>query len=60
MPETGSIAVPIKSADRVIGCLNITFIASALSPKQAASRYLEAISRTARQIEASIASQTKN
>lgn len=60
MPETGSIAVPIKPADRVIGCLNITFIASALSPKQAASRYLEAISRTARQIEASVASQTKN
>ena len=60
MPETGSIAVPIKPAERVIGCLNITFIASALSPKQAASRYLEAISRTARQMEASIAGQARN
>jgi IclR family mhp operon transcriptional activator len=55
MIETGSIAVPIRSTDRVIACLNITFIASALTPKQAASRYLDAINRTARQIEASIA-----
>lgn len=54
MVETGSIAVPIRPAERVIGCLNITFIASALTPKQAASRYLDAISRTARQIEASL------
>jgi IclR family mhp operon transcriptional activator len=46
--------VPIRPAERVIGCLNITFIASALTPKQAASRYLDAINRTARQIEASL------
>lgn len=55
MVETGSIAVPIRSADRVIACLNITFIASALTPKQAASRYLTAINRTADQIGSSIA-----
>jgi IclR family mhp operon transcriptional activator len=55
MMETGSIAVPICSTDRVVACLNITFIASALTPKQAASRYLGPINRTARQIEASIA-----
>jgi IclR family transcriptional regulator, mhp operon transcriptional activator len=37
---TGAIAVPVMHGDRVIACLNITFIASVLSVEEAASRYL--------------------
>jgi IclR family mhp operon transcriptional activator len=51
MPETGSIAVPVRIGARVIACVNITFIASVLTPAQAAARYLRAMKRTAREIE---------
>lgn len=54
MPETGSIAIPIKTKKRLIACLNITFIASALTPKQAADRYLPAMKRTANAIAAGV------
>jgi len=55
MVETGSIAVPIRSAERVVGCVNITFIASALTPKQAAARYLGPMNQAAQGIEARMA-----
>ena len=31
-PKTAAIAVPVLAGDRVLGCLNISFIASALAP----------------------------
>lgn len=52
MPETGSIALPIKHRDRVMACLNITFIASALTPEQAAERHLPDMRQSVRTIEA--------
>jgi IclR family mhp operon transcriptional activator len=39
--RTGAIAIPVQDGERVIACLSITFIASALTPQQAARRHLE-------------------
>jgi IclR family mhp operon transcriptional activator len=50
-PKTGAIAVPVMRASRVLCCLNISFIASALTPGEAAARYLDALRRSARAIE---------
>ena len=36
--ETGSIAVPIFSGNRVTACVGIAFFASALTPRDAAAR----------------------
>jgi IclR family transcriptional regulator, mhp operon transcriptional activator len=54
MPETGAIALPIKYRDRIMACLNITFIASALTPEQAAERHLPDMRESVRMIEAEI------
>jgi IclR family mhp operon transcriptional activator len=54
MRETGSIAIPIRTRKRLIACLNITFIASAITPRQAADRYLAAMRRTASAIAAGV------
>jgi IclR family mhp operon transcriptional activator len=51
MPETGSIAVPIIHGTRVLGCVNITFIATVLSPREAANRYLAPMQKAAQRIE---------
>lgn len=48
---TGAIAVPIRHGDQVLACLNITFIASALSPREAAARYLGELCSAAAAIE---------
>lgn len=50
-PKTAAIAVPLLLADRVVGCLNISFIASALEPKEAAARYLGPLKSAAKAIE---------
>lgn len=50
-PKTGAIAVPIMRSGRVMGCLNISFIASALTPRDAAARYLTSLRTAARTIE---------
>lgn len=52
--ETGAIAVPILIDERVIGCINMTFIASALRPEEAARQHLAAIVRSARKIAAGV------
>lgn len=39
-PKTAAVAVPIMRGRQVVGCLNISFIASALDPRDAAARYL--------------------
>lgn len=49
--RTGAIALPLRQGRRVIACLSITFIASALSPQQAARRHLEQLRAAAAQIE---------
>jgi IclR family mhp operon transcriptional activator len=50
-PKTGAIAVPVLQGERVACCLNISFIASVLTPREAAARYLEPIRAAPRQIE---------
>ena len=49
-PKTGAIAVPVMHGKRVLCCLNISFIASALTPAEAAVRYLEPLNAAARKI----------
>jgi len=48
--ETGAIAVPIVLRARVLGCINLTFMASALKPEEAARKYLKAMNAAATQI----------
>ena len=48
--ETGAIAVPIRSDERVLGCVNVTFIRRAMSPEEAAGRYLSPMQATADRI----------
>jgi len=48
--ETGAIAVPIVLSERVLGCINLTFIASALRPDEAARQHLAAMTKSAKKI----------
>lgn len=45
-----SIAVPVFANSRLLGCLNLVYVAQAMSIEQAANRYLAALQKTARQI----------
>lgn len=49
--RTGAIAIPIQLGARVAACLSITFIASALTPQQAARRHLDVLRASAHEIE---------
>ncbi len=49
--KTGAIAVPVRQGDRVLACLSISFIASALTPREAAARYLADLRAAADTIE---------
>jgi IclR family mhp operon transcriptional activator len=49
--RTGAIAVPFHQGERVMGCLCITFIASALNPAEAARRHLDRLRAAAAEIE---------
>jgi IclR family mhp operon transcriptional activator len=49
-PKTGAIAVPVMHDKHVVCCLNISFIASALTPTEAAARYLAPLRTAARKI----------
>jgi IclR family transcriptional regulator, mhp operon transcriptional activator len=55
--KTGAIAVPIRRGPQVLACLNISFIASALSPGEAALRYLGQLQDAAMLIEQRLAAQ---
>ncbi|HFZ8993992.1 TPA: DNA-binding transcriptional regulator [Citrobacter freundii] len=55
--KIASIAVPLLSENRVIGCLNLIYMASAMSIEQAVERHLPALKRTARKIEEGVESQ---
>lgn len=50
-PKTGSIAVPVRWADRVIACINIHYILSALTEREVADRYLRVMQDAAAEIE---------
>ena len=49
--KIASIAVPVRSQARVIGCLNLVYIAKAMTIEQAAEKHLAALQRVTRQIE---------
>jgi IclR family mhp operon transcriptional activator len=53
--KTGAIAVPVRQCDRVLACLSISFIASALTPREAAARYLAHLRGAANDIESRLA-----
>ena len=48
--ESGSIAVPIMLDTRVLGCINLTFIASVMTPEEAARKHLGAMTSAAQRI----------
>jgi IclR family mhp operon transcriptional activator len=52
--RTGAVAIPIRHGQRVTACLSITFIASALTPQQAARRHLDQLRAAAAAIEAGL------
>lgn len=53
--KTGSIAVPVTRNDRVIACINLHYILSALSEEEVAARYLEPLRTAAAKIEQKMA-----
>nr|WP_100548306.1 MULTISPECIES: DNA-binding transcriptional regulator [unclassified Pseudomonas] len=48
--KIASIAVPVFGESRLLGCLNLVYVAQAMSIEQAANRYLAALQHTASQI----------
>lgn len=48
--ESGAIAVPILLGNRVLGCVNLTFAAAALTPVEAAKKHLADLQGTAEEI----------
>lgn len=51
MLKTSSVAVPMMDGPRVLGCLNVIWIDSALKFETAAARYLPMLRKAARRIE---------
>ncbi|BBH46100.1 DNA-binding transcriptional regulator [Pseudomonas sp. KU43P] len=49
--KIASIAVPVIAEQRLLGCLNLVYVAKAMSIEQAAHRYLGALQKTARLIQ---------
>lgn len=49
--KIASIAIPVRAEQRLLGCLNLVYIAKAMTIEQAAARYLPALRRTAESIE---------
>lgn len=54
----GAIAVPMRLGDQVLGCINIVFLLSSISPSEAGQRFAEPLWRAARKIEATLAAET--
>ena len=50
-----AIAIPIRSGDRVFACLNLVYIAEAMTIEQAAEKYLPAMKLTRDKIESALA-----
>jgi IclR family mhp operon transcriptional activator len=49
--KIASIAVPVRGQQQLLGCLNLVYVAKAMTIEQAVARYLPALQRTARRIE---------
>lgn len=54
MVKTGAISIPLSHEGRVLACLNITFIASVMTTREAAGRYLQKMVAAARKIERAV------
>lgn len=55
--KIASIAVPVRSGERLIACLNLVYAAKAMPIERAAQRYFAALRRTADRIGAELAKQ---
>ncbi|MGN5519077.1 DNA-binding transcriptional regulator [Halopseudomonas sp. Lyrl_26] len=49
--KVAAIAVPVHSGERLLGCLSLVYMASAMSIEQAAERHLGSLQRTAERLE---------
>jgi len=56
--KIAAIAVPIRGEQRLLGCLNLVYVAKAMSIEQAVKRYLPALQHTAEQIERKVSGNT--
>lgn len=54
-----SIAIPIRSGEEVLACLNLVYIAEAMSIDEAAKKYLPAMEKIRDQIESQLSSQVE-
>ncbi len=54
-PHTGSLGVPIRHAGRVIGCVNVIWMARVVSAAEGVRRLLGPLAEAAREIEARLA-----
>ncbi|HTR11741.1 MAG TPA: IclR family transcriptional regulator C-terminal domain-containing protein [Roseiarcus sp.] len=54
-PHTGALALPVRVGRRVLGCINIVWMARVVSPKEGVSRYLEPLRETRNRIERELA-----
>ena len=59
-PKTGSIAVPVFKGRRVLACINMHYILSALSEAEVAARYLEPMRAAAADIERAMTMRKRN
>ncbi|AFJ47096.1 transcriptional regulator for mhp operon [Shimwellia blattae DSM 4481 = NBRC 105725] len=53
--KIAAIAVPVFNQQQIIGCLNLVYIAKAMTIEQAAKKYLAPLQRVAKQIEQELA-----
>ncbi|GAA0791870.1 DNA-binding transcriptional regulator [Marinobacterium sediminicola] len=54
-----AIALPIRHEDRVLGCLNLVYIADAMTIEEAAKRYLKSMQSIVNRIERSLSPQIR-
>lgn len=57
--KIAAIALPIKQGKKVLGCLNLVYIAKAMTIDEAASRYLPALERCVSRIESQLPKPTR-
>ena len=54
-PHTGALALPVRVGRRVLGCINMVWMARVVSPKEGVRRYLEPLRETRQAIERRLA-----
>ncbi|MCK8787677.1 helix-turn-helix domain-containing protein [Roseomonas sp. NAR14] len=54
-PHTGSIGLPIRASGRILGCINVIWMARVVGREEGVARCLEPLRETARLIEARLA-----